>query len=400
MLLHARRGSLGRLRSKGFSVEVHKVPHYSRRPAATVEVWAPQTNDQVSEWVNRYVVGEGRGVPIGFDIEWRPEFRTGQRNKVALVQIACGGSVMLVQLNRFRGALPPSLIDLICSPSIRKVGVGVLDDLRLLQRDFGTVLSTAYVDLGLAAKRLVDTCPKEYNSMKTFGLTSLCLNFLNVELPKPRRVRMGNWEAVSLSSDQITYAAYDALLSLDVHSFLDSRGVFSETAMSDFVEAQSFLCSGRGQVRKLFSLGLESPEMRQKLARKLVASDDVWLSDPARFGYSSALAPDLTATTWSQSLFVVASRFAISPHFKYRREGEETVVEVYEGNGSRLLGVGTGSGKLEAKENACKQICQVFLRLQHRLINSVDILSLYSGKGDTGGQHQQLWSTMAKEKFA
>lgn len=61
-------------------------------------------------------------------------------NTVALVQLALprdlSGDVVLIRLSHMGGALPSSLEALLASPSIVPVGVGVRQDLRLLEKQF------------------------------------------------------------------------------------------------------------------------------------------------------------------------------------------------------------------------------------------------------------------------
>jgi ribonuclease D len=65
----------------------------------------------------------------------------------------------------------------------------------------------------------------------TFGLQSISKAFLGVDISKPRKIRLGNWDNKVLNLDQITYAAYDALLSRDIYCYCyallqkESRGI-------------------------------------------------------------------------------------------------------------------------------------------------------------------------------
>jgi hypothetical protein len=114
---------------------------------------------------------------VGFDVEWKPSWRKGQaRNCTALLQLGTLSSALLVQLKHFapvdkrdledalmatphysseevserrgrdkgsvrskrREKLPASILRLLASERVVKVGVGVLEDLSKLQDDFGT----------------------------------------------------------------------------------------------------------------------------------------------------------------------------------------------------------------------------------------------------------------------
>ena len=80
-----------------------------------------------------------RPLALGFDVEWRPAFAKGCNNKVSLVQLSTASSVLLVQLNvhsEREGTLPP-LRDLMISPEVKLVGVGVKCDMKKLETDHG-----------------------------------------------------------------------------------------------------------------------------------------------------------------------------------------------------------------------------------------------------------------------
>ena len=222
--------------------EVLRIPHYnSTAGREEVEVWVAHTNDEIAEWVRVNVKSSSStGTPfanvVGLDVEWRPPFKPRTINPVALVQVASESSVLLVQLNRFPGTFPSALAEVLNSQTVLKVGVSVLEDLKLLTRDYGVKYSDSYSDIGSLARRLsdrvksgkgVDTSTETPTLPLTFGLQSISKAFLGVDISKPRKIRLGNWDNKVLNLDQITYAAYDALLSRDIycycHTFLQQE---------------------------------------------------------------------------------------------------------------------------------------------------------------------------------
>ena len=158
---------------------------------------------------------------VGFDVEWRPTFQSGKVSRTAVLQLAVDNEALVVQLRYFAPVtlsyiaetlgfldkkylcdenevigttqdknkleqFPPSLIKLLSSNRIVKVGVGVLDDLAKLQTDFGTpigeykdvdayiyilvwimllLLKGAFRDFGLTAQRVL--------SIQKYGLKGL-----------------------------------------------------------------------------------------------------------------------------------------------------------------------------------------------------------------------------------
>jgi len=206
---------------RGGAVRTVRIPHYSKRvEREEVEVVLPGNNEEIHAWATKHKLLEPTStVFVGLDVEWRPAFRVGERNKVALVQLATSSSVILVQLNRFQ-SFPKTLAQMISHDLVHKVGVGVLEDLKLLKRDYDVNFSeTAFTDLNKAVKKLLhnDT------SKNQLGLQTLAKELLGVEVPKPKRVRLGNWENVELTHEQICYAAYDAVLSYDIHKAIAEK---------------------------------------------------------------------------------------------------------------------------------------------------------------------------------
>ena len=64
---------------------------------------------------------------LGFDTETRPSFRKGRRNDPALIQLATGNAVYLVQLARL--PFGPHLVEILANPDQVKAGVGIRDDM-------------------------------------------------------------------------------------------------------------------------------------------------------------------------------------------------------------------------------------------------------------------------------
>ena len=150
---------------------------------------------------------------VGFDMEWW--FATtsaGKQRPTALVQLATEDHAVLIQLSEFMSdssSLPPALLQLMRSESVKKAGVGIDGDIKKLTRDFPSskLFETAsgIIDLSrLANERIIGPrCSR-------WGLASLCNAVLQKDLPKVQAIRLSNWEASPLSSQQVEYAALDA----------------------------------------------------------------------------------------------------------------------------------------------------------------------------------------------
>ncbi|KAF7982105.1 hypothetical protein HWV62_30437 [Athelia sp. TMB] len=138
--------------------------------------------------------------PMGFDLEWRPNYVKGQvENPVALVQLANENTILLIQISQ----MTPLLED----PSVVKAGVGIQGDSRKLYNDWGISMRNC-VDLSLLA-RSVDNARWKGRYANPIGLARLVETYEQLSLPKGK-VQRSNWEAAPLSPMQQDYAANDA----------------------------------------------------------------------------------------------------------------------------------------------------------------------------------------------
>ncbi|KAK4768531.1 hypothetical protein SAY87_003672 [Trapa incisa] len=156
----------------------------------------------------------GQGA-IGFDIEWRPTFRRGfPARKAAVMQICCSADYCYV-LHIIHSGVPPSLKLLLEDNTIVKVGVGVFNDAIKVQKDYNVSVQ-ACEDLSCLAKG------KLVHDQSRWSLASLTETLVSKQLPKPKNIRLGNWEALFLSKEQLEYAAMDAFASWHLYEVLKS----------------------------------------------------------------------------------------------------------------------------------------------------------------------------------
>eukprot|EP00095_Tigriopus_kingsejongensis_P011431 maker-scaffold222_size251774-snap-gene-0.18 protein:Tk11431 transcript:maker-scaffold222_size251774-snap-gene-0.18-mRNA-1 annotation:"exonuclease 3 -5 domain-containing protein 2-like isoform x2" len=146
---------------------------------------------------------------LGLDCEWLSARQKGQgASRVALLQLGLShGHCVLVRLHRLE-RVPDSLSALLAAPECLKLGVGVLNDAQKLKRDYGVVVQGA-VDLRGPARELRP-------QLRRLGLAGLAQAFLGVTMDKDWRISASNWEADVLSPRQVTYAANDALVAVNV----------------------------------------------------------------------------------------------------------------------------------------------------------------------------------------
>ncbi|CAH8382660.1 unnamed protein product [Eruca vesicaria subsp. sativa] len=150
---------------------------------------------------------------IGFDIEWRPCFRKGALpGKVAVVQI-CVDNHYCDVMQIIHSGIPQSLQHLIEDSTLVKVGIGINGDSVKLFHDYGVSIKDVD-DLSDLANKKID------GGLKKWGLASLTETLVCKELLKPNRIRLGNWEALPLSKEQLQYAATDAYASWHLYHVL------------------------------------------------------------------------------------------------------------------------------------------------------------------------------------
>ncbi len=137
---------------------------------------------------------------LGFDTESRPSFQRGVTFPISLIQIAMPDRVYLFHL--LEPWIPPSLVEILANPNIRKVGVGLSGDFSKLRQlvDFEP---QGFIDLSkiAAQKGIIQT-----------GARSLTARYLGKKLVKAARTT--NWARPQLSEKQMQYAATDAWVCL------------------------------------------------------------------------------------------------------------------------------------------------------------------------------------------
>jgi cytidine deaminase len=145
---------------------------------------------------------------LGFDMEWRPEYKKGEIHPIALIQLATDTEIVLFHLSPMSFRIPTALKNLLEDPKLKKVGFGLSEDIKRLYSQKVSVKST--YDLDLLIKSL--GCRKS-------SLQSLTARVLDLYLDKRKKLTCSNWEK-SLTREQILYAATDAWVVLKLYKKL------------------------------------------------------------------------------------------------------------------------------------------------------------------------------------
>ncbi|XVE81253.1 hypothetical protein DITRI_Ditri15bG0048700 [Diplodiscus trichospermus] len=162
-------------------------------------------------------------VTIGFDIEWKPSFQRGiLPGKAAVMQICCDSRYCYV-MHIIHSGIPQSLQVLLEDSTIIKAGVAIGGDAVKVFNDYNVSVEAVEDLSSLANLKLNRDC-------QNWSLAALTETLVCKELPKPKRIRLGNWELFPLSKEQLRYAATDAFASWHLYQVLKSLPDAAEDA--------------------------------------------------------------------------------------------------------------------------------------------------------------------------
>lgn len=154
---------------------------------------------------------------IGFDTETRPSFRRGENHKLALIQLATPTESFLFRISKLKG-IPLKLKELLEDELCQKVGLSTHDDIHQMRR-ICKMNPSGFIEI--------------QDIVKQFGIADLSLQKVYAILfgkKISKGQRLTNWEADSLTPQQLRYAAIDAWACIDIYNRLMS---------GDFIPEQS-----------------------------------------------------------------------------------------------------------------------------------------------------------------
>ena len=196
--------------------------------------------------------GRNQSLVVGFDMEWKVLYKKGGGEaKTSLLQMAYSTTdvstkssssksknvVVLIRLGKrlkYKNPLPSKLVRFLEDPAVRKAGVNGRGDAQKLRRDF-KVRVNGVVELDALAKaknvasgdgsssgKSVSGKEQERdnnnkNASQRWSLARLAIRVLKKRVPKDGNTRTSNWERDGkLDKKQLTYAAIDAMVGLDL----------------------------------------------------------------------------------------------------------------------------------------------------------------------------------------
>jgi ribonuclease D len=152
-------------------------------------------------------IREIRDYPLlGFDTETKPSFKKRSEHNIALIQVSNHDTAWLFRVNKI--GIPRELKLLLEEENYLKIGVGLHDDMRRLQKII-QFRPAGFLDL----QKYAEAFRIESKSLKK--LVAIVLGF---KISKSQQ--MSNWESESLTEQQQRYAATDAWVSLKIYEGL------------------------------------------------------------------------------------------------------------------------------------------------------------------------------------
>ena len=218
---------------------------------------------------------------MGLDCEWPVDYnvngRSGEHGRIATIQLAYHTGVdgpendmytaVIVINGGSTAKLPSVLRQLLCTQTVRFVGLKVSGDVAKLKRDFVNLnnASINHIDLDSMTKRR-GVVPRN----NKYSLESLVEEFLNESLGK--EPRLSDWSG-KLQTKQLDYAALDAIKSLEVFDCLDKLPDLTlELPRSDIIIGTKIdIVASKGSIPSLAALCAEGEIVSQKRSWKAPA---------------------------------------------------------------------------------------------------------------------------------
>ncbi|XP_043717926.1 exonuclease 3'-5' domain-containing protein 2-like [Telopea speciosissima] len=154
-------------------------------------------------------VGKGTGSKyvVGLDIECTAVEST---NKVSILKLATGSFCLIIRLLNL-GTIPHFLFNFLRLPDVSFVGVGIKENVAMLERDYGLQCRNM-VDLRFLASSVFDD-----RRLVGYGLVDLAYHVIPLQvMKKPASVFLSDWNGENLTMEEIEFATIDAYASYKI----------------------------------------------------------------------------------------------------------------------------------------------------------------------------------------
>ncbi|KAG4968101.1 hypothetical protein AAZX31_12G134700 [Glycine max] len=173
----------------------------------TIETTITDKSGIVDKWIQ--VVSStyaGKQRIVGLDTEWTTAKKP--KMKVAILQLCIENKCLIIQLFHMDN-IPQSLRSFLMDSNFEFVGVGVINDLRMLKNDYGLECNKG-IDVSLLAKE------KWPHRISSGALKYLAKELVGLEMEKSKAVCTSEWQSKELTQTQIEYACIDAYASFKI----------------------------------------------------------------------------------------------------------------------------------------------------------------------------------------
>ncbi len=140
---------------------------------------------------------------LGFDTETRPSFSKHVHHTVSLLQLSTQSVAVLFRLKRC--ALSPTILDIMSSDKVLKVGAAIRDDIKAL-RSFQDFTPSGFIDL----QSIIEQWGIAEKSVRKMAAIVLAIRISKAQ-------RLSNWDATKLTPSQVDYAAMDAWVCREIY---------------------------------------------------------------------------------------------------------------------------------------------------------------------------------------
>jgi hypothetical protein len=151
---------------------------------------------------------------VGFDAEWVPDFKWGSDNPISVLQLAfpVSGRVFVIQLGRLN-RFPQAVQMMLVNPGVTKVGFAVgQNDSAKLKRSGIAITNQSVVDVQESCASYL-----QFGTPETLSLKKAAVALLGYDLKKSKRCTCSDWASLTLTAEQVHYAALDAWVALRLY---------------------------------------------------------------------------------------------------------------------------------------------------------------------------------------
>ncbi|CAJ1931951.1 unnamed protein product [Sphenostylis stenocarpa] len=176
----------------------------------SIETTVTNESNTVEQWISSTNVKKQR--VVGLDTEWM-RVEKGKM-KVAILQLCIENKCLIIQLFCMN-KIPQSLRNFLMDSTLEFAGVGVMNDMNMLEKNYGLKCNKG-IDVAVLAKK------RWPNRISSASLKYLAKELLGLEMEKSKAVCTSDWKSKKLTETQVEYACIDAYVSYKIGKMIIS----------------------------------------------------------------------------------------------------------------------------------------------------------------------------------